>query len=261
MASVKSLLIWIVLFLTTSALDSVETETLPAAASWTKTGELRAAEATQAAAATKSHVYAISNHEVGQYDRRTGRKTAVSSGEAHHLNSGFFWKQKLYLAHSNFPNKPDSSDIRILDPRDMRLHVLKDFGKSEGSLTWVVRHRGNWWCMFVYYGDQNHKSYLVRFDDHWQEKSRWTFPPEVLGRLGKMSISGGLWKDGGFWVCGHDERELYRVKLPKAGNVLEYVETVPAPFTGQGIAEDPLTGGLVGIDRKERKIVFSELER
>jgi hypothetical protein len=34
---------------------------------------------------------------------------------------------------------------------------------------------------------------------------------------------------------------------------------LPAPFTGQGIADDPATGGLVGIDRKQRQIVFAEL--
>ncbi|MEX2592717.1 MAG: hypothetical protein WD426_08080, partial [Anditalea sp.] len=225
---------------------------------WEKTGELPAEEATQAAAATKSHVYAINNSEVVQYNRSTGEKTGVSSGNASHLNSGFFWKKKLYLAHSNYPNKPDSSDIRILDPKDMELNIFKDFGESEGSLTWAIRHKGDWWCMFVYYGTENHKSYLARFDDDWQEKQRWYFPPEVIAKLGNMSISGGVWKDGGFWVTSHDEKELHRVRLPKTGNRLEYIETVPAPFSGQGIAEDPLTGGLVGIDRSDRKILFAE---
>jgi hypothetical protein len=33
-----------------------------------------------------------------------------------------------------------------------------------------------------------------------------------------------------------------------------------SPFPGQGIAADPKTGGLVGIDRDKREVVFARFE-
>src|SRR5690606_31813657 len=75
-------------------------------ASWQQTGSLAAAEAHQAAAADDDSYFAINNTSVARYDRATGQRTAVSSGEAKHLNSGFLYKGKLYCAHSNFPRLP-----------------------------------------------------------------------------------------------------------------------------------------------------------
>ncbi len=63
-------------------------------------------------------------------------------------------------------------------------------------------------------------------------------------------------------LCEEESRELYRLRLgaaaplPTAGTLV-YVETSPAPFTGQGFAADPETGGLVGIDRKRREILLA----
>ena len=53
--------------------------------------------------------------------------------------------------------------------------------------------------------------------------------------------------------------EIYRLRLPKTGNVLELVERLPSPFPGQGIALDTKTGGIVGINRTKREVVFAEL--
>jgi len=39
--------------------------------------------------------------------------------------------------------------------------------------------------------------------------------------------------------------------------VLEFIGQRPAPFTGQGIAVDPATNGLVGINRAKKHIVFA----
>jgi hypothetical protein len=36
------------------------------------------------------------------------------------------------------------------------------------------------------------------------------------------------------------------------------MEKQSAPFSGQGIAFDPVTDGLIGIHRAKRKIVFAE---
>jgi glycerophosphoryl diester phosphodiesterase len=224
---------------------------------WKETGSLPAPEAVQAAAADAGFVYAINNTLVARYDRETGQRLAVSTGEAKHLNSGFFWRSRLYCAHSNYPRTPEQSELKVLDPQTMELATFKDFGNFGGSLTWAVRRGGTWWCNFARYGEHNAQTFLVEFDDRWNEQSRWTYPPEVIRELGSYSLSGGLWRGDSLLVTGHDDRVLFRLRLPDEGSVLEFVETQPAPFTGQGIAADPRTGGLVGIDRGRRQIVFA----
>ena len=74
---------------------------------WRQTGTLAAPEVVQAAAADDDFVYAVANTLVAKYDRKTGKRVAVSEGQAKHLNSGFFWKRRLYCAHSNYPQKPE----------------------------------------------------------------------------------------------------------------------------------------------------------
>lgn len=228
---------------------------------WLEVRRLDAPEARQAAAADGRFVYAIDNSVIAQYDRETGRRIANSSGDASHLNSGFFRDGKLYCAHSNYPQKPEHSEIKVLDPATMRLSTYKDFGASAGSLTWCVFAEGCWWCNFAYYDAENGKTYLAKFDDAWREAARWTYPPAMIRAFGKRSASGGIWRDGQFLVTGHDDRELYVLELPAAGNVLRHVATVPVPFTGQGFADDPTTGGLVGIDRAKRQVVFARSPR
>ena len=227
---------------------------------WKQTAALAAPEAHQAAAADESCVYAIANATVAKYDRRTGQRVALSTGDAHHLNSGFFWEGRLYLAHSNYPKTPEESQIMVLDPQTMRIAPFKDFGNYGGSLTWVVRHDGHWWCNFARYGRDKAETFLVKLDDQWKELARWTYPPELLNQLGNYSLSGGLWRDGRLVVTGHDEPILYRLRLPTSGSVLELIDTQAIPFTGQGIAADPKTGGLVGINRNKRQVLFAEEE-
>src|SRR5437868_2257818 len=63
----------------------------PRKPAYVQTGTLPAPEANQAAAADERFVYAIDSGVVAQYDRATGKRLALSSGEAKHLNSGFLW--------------------------------------------------------------------------------------------------------------------------------------------------------------------------
>lgn len=56
----------------------------------------------------------------------------------------------------------------------------------------------------------------------------------MIDQLGRYSLSGGIWHDGHLFVTGHDEPVIYRLRLPQEGNELEYVDQVPAPFTGGG---------------------------
>lgn len=228
-----------------------------ASPAYVQTSTLAAPEANQAAAADTQFVYVIDNAVVGKYERATGKRVALSTGAAKHLNSGFLWKGKLYCAHSNYPRKPEQSEIMVLDPETMALTTFRKFTENHGSLTWAVREGGAWWCTFAHYGEDNAKTVLMKFNAGWQAQGAWTYPAEVVKDLGRMSISGGLWKDGLLLATGHDHKRIYRLRVPKQGTVLELVDIVRAPFTGQGIADDPKTGGLVGIDRGKRQVVFA----
>lgn len=227
---------------------------------WKQTVTRPAAEAHQAAAADDKFLYAITNTAVAKYDRQSGERVAASTGEAKHLNSGFVWDGKLFCAHSNYPAMPESSEIKVLDPVSMRLTTFKDFGDYGGSLTWCVRLDEAWWCNFAKYGDKNAETFLVKFDSDWREQGRWTYPREVLQKLGRYSLSGGVWRGRLLHVTGHDDPVLFRLRLPEQGRVLEFVDQQAAPFTGQGIAADPVTHGLVGIHRAKKQIVFASLE-
>ncbi|HEX3871045.1 MAG TPA: lactonase family protein, partial [Pirellulales bacterium] len=225
---------------------------------WTQTATFRADEAKQAAAADDRFVYVITNRLIAKYDRTSFARLAKSTGEATHLNSGFFWDGKLYCAHSNFPAKPEHSKILVLDPQSMQLTEFKDFGNYGGSLTWAVRRDDRWWCNFALYGGDNAKTFLVEFDDEWNELARWTYPPELIARIGKASLSGGVWLDDVLLVTDHDHPRLYTLRLAKERATLEFLGEQSAPITGQGIAFDPVTGGLVGINRAETRVVFFE---
>jgi len=228
---------------------------------YVKTVSLEAKEANQAAAADDRHVYAVDNTVVVKYERATGKRLAASTGAAQHLNSGFLHDGKLYCAHSNYPKTPARSEIKVLDPEKMVLTDFKVFEGDVGSLTWAVHHDGHWWCTFGYYGEDNARTYLAKFDDRWKEVGRWTYPRSVVADLGKYSISGGLWLKDHLLATGHDKKVIYRLRLPKEGKVLEQVDVLASPFPGQGIAVDARTGGLVGIDRAKRAVVFAELRK
>jgi endonuclease/exonuclease/phosphatase family metal-dependent hydrolase len=230
-------------------------------ADWIRTEAFGAPEAVQAAAADARFFYAIANTQIARYDRTTRQRVAVSTGDAKHLNSGFLHDGKLYCAHSNYPQVPEQSEIKVLDLETMQLSTWKDFGNFGGSLTWCVRRDDHWWCHFARYGDDNSRSFLVRFDLDWNETGRWTLPAELVGALGRYSLSGGIWRGDHLLVTGHDDPVLFRLKVPEAGAVLRLVGKEHAPFTGQGVAADPLTGGLVGIHRAQRQIVLAESNR
>lgn len=231
----------------------------PASEKWTLSREIPAVEANQAAAADGEFVYAITNAIVAKYDRKSGQRIAVSSGEqATHLNSGFIYEGKLYCAHSNYPKTPEQSEIMVLDPATMVLSKFKEFGSYGGSLTWAVHHAGHWWCNFARYGDGNSDTFLVQFSEQWQEMGRWKYPPSVVKELRRNSLSGGIWHDGLLAVTGHDDPILFRLRIPSTGDELEFVERQSIPFTGQGIACDPVSRGLIGIHRGQKKIVFAD---
>lgn len=225
---------------------------------WRLAGTMPAPEAHQAAAVDGEFVYAITSRAVAKYVRKSGKRIAVSTGEARHLNSGFVHEGRLLCAHSNYPLLPERSEIKSLDPKTMKLTTFHDFKDYGGSLTWVIRRDGQWWCNFAKYGEENAETFLARFDDEWIETGRWTYPSDVIRQLGQYSLSGGLWRGDTLLTTDHDNGRLYRLRLPESGNVLESFGTHTVPFTGQGFAIDSDTKGLVGINRAKKLIVFVE---
>ena len=89
------------------------------------------------------------------------------------------------------------------------------------------------------------------------EVARWTYPPELISQLGRHSLSGGIWQDGELVVTGHDDPILFRLRLPRSGRELRLIGQESIPFLGQGFATDPITGGLIGIRRRQREIVLA----
>ncbi len=223
-----------------------------------------ARHAHQAAAADGRFAYAVSGTHVARHDRGTGAElAAATSPGTKHLNSAFVWKGKVYCAHSNYPATPEQSDVRVFDPAADTLAVAHRFERPPGSLTWLARDPADrhWWVCFAKYGKDNTGTVLVRADDDFREQARWTFPPQVVADWDGMSASGGLWDGGTLLVTHHHFKVLYRLRVPERGTALEFVEAVRSPFPGQGIARDPVGGGLVGIDRGRKAVVFADRER
>jgi hypothetical protein len=228
---------------------------------YAEVGNLPSPYATQAAVADGQFVYAVASKEIAKYDRASGEKLAVSEGAASHLNSAVIMDGKVYCAHSNFPKLPEEGDIRVLDPVSMKLTVFHRFENPPGSVTWVLRKDGNWWCHFAHYGLGNSKSVLVRFDAEWKETGRWNYPSDLVKDWGKSSLSGGIWKGDTLLVSGHDKKLIYQISVPKNGETVEWNGALRSPFPGQGLAEDFKTGGLVGIHRGKKQVVFAMLEK
>ncbi|MDB5409349.1 MAG: Endonuclease/exonuclease/phosphatase [Rhodospirillales bacterium] len=215
-----------------------------------------APEAYQAAAADGDSIFAIEDTAIAKYDRRSFKLVARSTGTAHHLNSGFVWEGTLYCAHTSLRG---DSEIVALHPGTMELRKFKDLSNHPGKITWVVRDATFWWVNFAFYGSENAGTHLAKFDQEWQELGRWHYPREVISDLGGNSISGGVLLRSELLVTGHDKKVIYRLKYPEEGQPLQLIEVIPSPFPGQGIASDPVSGGLIGIDRNRHEVVFARL--
>jgi len=246
-----------IFFLLSASLLCLPVSAQQPSAGFTKVRTFPAPEAHQGVAASRQHVFAVTNRTVALYDRLTGKRLGVSTGEALHLNSGYVWKGRVLCAHSNYPLQPEKSEVKVFDPVTLKLATLVNFGDYGGSLTWIVRRRGHWLCNFARYDENNSETFLVEFDDGFNELRRWTYPESVIGKLGKYSLSGGIWYRGELLVTGHDDPVAFRVKIPRQGKVLEHVGSYVVPFTGQGFATDPAGGGLVGISRARHEVIFA----
>lgn len=220
-------------------------------------------EAFQAVAVDSTHFYAIASTSIGKYDKSTGEKVDSWEGPVKHLDSGVVVDGKLYAAHSNYPKIPMTSSVEIWDAKTLNHIDSHSFGIRWGSCTWIDRHNGNWWAVFGHYdefaneiGKDNRWTTLVQFNDDWQPVESWVLPPEILDRFDGKSNSGGSWgPDGLLYLFGHDRGELYAMRLPKMGSILELVEIIPIESEGQGVAWDRSEPGVIyTITRSERMV-------
>jgi hypothetical protein len=228
-----------------------------------------APEANQGVAVDTTSIYAVDNSRIGRYDKKTGKRTGGWSGDPKvfpHLNSCAAIGAELVCASSNYPATPMASTVEVFDRA--RLAHLRSIplGHQVGSLTWVVKKDGAWWAGFANYdgkggepGRDHTASAVVKFDAAWKPLAQWSFPKSVLDRFAGYSTSGGVWgADGLLYVTGHDLAEVYALRAPAGGGVLEHVATIAVPIEGQAIALDA-NRTLFGISRKNRQVVAVRL--
>jgi hypothetical protein len=232
-------------------------------------GEFAVPEANQGVGVDAKHFYAVDNQSIGKYDKKTGKLIKKWKGDKKgsilHLDSAMVMDGRLYAAHSNYPTWPMTSSLEIFDAETMEHVGSHSFGIQWGSLTWVDWYDGHWWMTFANYDrllGPNKTPYgnkantlMVKFTRDFRPVESWTLPKEVLDKFEDMSNSGGSWGPDGFlYLTGHDPAELYRMRLPKAGSVLELVDVIPMKIRGQGIAWDRSEPGVIyGIIRATKE--------
>jgi hypothetical protein len=244
----------------------------------TRTGGLqelrrfKAAEARQAVAVDARHFYAIDNREIGKYDKFTGERVGgyvdPEDGGIRHLNSGIVFDGRLYCANSNYPGVPMLSSIEIFDTETLAHVESHSFGMLAGSATWIDRRDGVWWVGFGNYEGRGGISdrgtawtEIALYDEKWRRVGGYGFPAEVIERFATRSNSGTAFgPDDLLYATGHDEAELYVLRIPRAGAALEFVEVLSVTAEGQGIAWDPSDPRvLYTILRSTREVVVSRL--
>jgi len=230
--------------------------------------------ANQGVAVDADYFYGIGNHVLVKHRKSDGARVAEwispRGGPLVHLNGGHVADGRLVLAHSNFPQLPMASSLEIHDAATLAPVATRSLGIRLGSLTWAERHDGCWWACFANYNDagttpgfDNRWTYLGRFDDNWQLLESWLFPPQIVAAWGRSSSSGGSWGDDGLlYITGHDEKELYVLRLPKSGVTLDYITTIDVPFEGQSWAWDRSAKGqrvIYGISRARQEVIVARI--
>jgi hypothetical protein len=178
---------------------------------------------------------------------------------------------RLYCAHSNYPRIPMTSSVEIFDTETLEHVDSHSFGVIGGSLTWVDRHDGHWWIGLAQYtgskaepGRDPGWTQVVQLDEQWRRLQGWVFPPEVVERFRPMSNSGASWGPDSLLYCtGHDNHEVYALRLPKLGSTLELVTIIPVASFGQGIAFDRTPGAgrdLWGILKARREVTLTRVD-
>ncbi len=244
------------------------------AAEW-RSEEVRrfaAPEANQAVAVDASHFYAIGNHVVAKYDKKTGKRLAAWEGEKArpliHLNSGIVRNGILYCAHSNYPGIPMVSSIEMWNTKTMRPSGTFSFGISAGSATWIDFRGNHSYVTFGHYGNRAAEpnrdarwTSLIQFDAEWRRLQSWVYPDALVAKLGEYTISGGAFgPDGRMYCTGHDNPELYVLSFPAGGSTLVLEGGFATPNHGQGICWDPSEQWILySIDRAKKEVIVTRV--
>ena len=231
-----------------------------AAATFEQIGQFDIPEAYQGVGVDDQYFYAIHNRVIARYEKRTGKPAGKwegpKDGPIIHLDSAFVKDGKIYTAHSNYPQWPMTSSLEVWDAGKLTHLSNHSFGINWGSLTWVDFHDGYWWMGFANY-DQPYgpgktpygykaATQMIKFTPDFRFVQAWVLPKVLLDKFELMSNSGGSWGPDGFlYLSGHDPAEIYKVRLPRMGSVLEVVEIIPANIRGQGIAWDRSEPGIL----------------
>jgi hypothetical protein len=247
-----------------------------AAEEWTheELRRFKAAEANQGVAVDAAHFYAITNTAIGKYRKSDGELVTAwaqpNGGPLVHMNAGIVRDGKLYCAHSNYPSHPAVSSIEIFDTETLSPIASHSLGIAPGSLTWIAWHEDHWYACFAHYakdkavtGKDPSWTELVRFDSEWRRQAAWVFPKSVVERFGADSASGGAFRlDGLLYVTGHTAAEMYVLRLPAAGSILDHLATIPITAQGQAFTFDPADASLLySIQRRTREVIVSRISR
>ncbi len=228
--------------------------------------------ARQAVAVDDEFFYVINNSSITKHDKQTGQELHRWDGEdlgVSHLNSGIVIDGLLYCANSNYPESPMAGSIEIFDAKTLQHHSNHSFGIGIGSPTWVDQKDGFWYVGFAHYsGDKSSEnkdtrwSQIVKFDKQWRRVEAYIFPKSILEKFMPMSNSGGAWVDDKLYVTGHDNFEVYVLKLPQIGFTMHHVRTLNVPFFGQGFTKDSSTSQttLFGIIKKANEVVVARMK-
>ncbi len=212
--------------------------------------------------------YAIGNHAVAKYDKVSGKRLDGWECERGrpliHLNSGVVRAGVLYCAHSNYPGVPMVSSIEMWDTTTLRHNGSHSFGIFAGLATWVDFHQGHRYVCFGHYANRAAEpnrdprwTTLIQFDEVWTPRQSWVYPDEVLAKLGQYTISGGVFTPGETIFCtGHDNAEVYVLRIPEGGSTLVLESVFETPNKGQGIALDPSDPSLLyAIERGTKEVL------
>ncbi|QRG79576.1 hypothetical protein [Citrobacter sp. R56] len=233
--------------------------------------------ARQGVAVDASYIYAIDDKTIAKYPKKgSSNPLSVWHGKEgdniKHFNSCYAQDNVLYCSHSNYSSRPVLSSMEMFSTNDMSHvgnHSFGFMGFNYGSVTWVFPYRGYWWAGFANYdekgteaGKDHNYTALVKFDNEGRVLESWAFPSNVLEKMAPKSSSGGGWgPDGLLYVTGHDAKELYVLRLPETGSILEYVTTINVPFEGQAWAWDRSSPERIiyGITRNSKEVIVSKI--
>jgi hypothetical protein len=233
---------------------------LSAASRFEPIAEFAVPEAVQGVAVDERYFYAVNNRAIAKYDKKSGKPAGkwegLENGPIVHLDGAVVMNGTIYAAHSNYPEWPMTSSLEIWDAATLEHVGSHSFGISWGSLTWADFYEDHWWMTFANYDlpyGPDKTAYggkaatrLLKFTPDFRVVASWVMPRSLLDKFGDMSNSGGSWGPDGFlYLTGHDRAEIYKMELPRAGSVLELVETIPANIRGQGIAWDHADRGVL----------------